>query len=134
MSSRSSPSSIPRSRTRRIGSVKARSAACGVGLHALAHEHGVAVADREHGADDPSDRLLDADRFEAGVGETARELVECLRGERGEQRLAAGVVAVEGGAADAGSAGEVGHARVTVLGEQASRRLEDRGRRAQAIV
>ena len=105
----------------------------GVGLHTLAHEHGVAVADGEHGAHGPSDRLLDADRFEAGVGETARELVERLRGERGEQRLAAGVVAVEGGAADAGSAGEVGHARVAVLGEQASRRLEDRGRRAEAI-
>ena len=81
----------------------------------FANEHGVAVADCGQCAHDSLDRVFDRGAFEAGVGEARGGLSEGMGGQRIEQRFPIGVVAVQGGTADAGRACDVGHVGVTAV-------------------
>ena len=129
-SARRTPSRMPRSNRSRSGSAEALVRVVLVGLDALADEDDVAVGDREQDAGEPLDPLGDGRVLEPGVGDPVGDLVERLGGERGEQRIAGGVVAIERRAADARRGRDLAHARV-VLGEEMRRGLEDRGARPQ---
>src|SRR5207253_8926022 len=60
-----------------------------------------------------------------GVGDAAAGVCKRLGGERHEQRLATGIVAVEGGAADAAGRRDVGHVRArAAVGEHVRRGVE----------
>ena len=96
-----------------------------------ASEDGVAVADCGEGAHDPLDRLVNGGAFEAGVGEAGGGVGERVGGQCVEQCFPIGVVAIQGGTADAGRGCDVGHVGTTaVFGKRVGSRVEDGGRGA----
>ena len=121
---------MPRSKTARSGGAEPAFGLVRLGPDAFADEDDVAVGNGEEDAREPLDPLDDAGLLETRVGDACGDLVESLLGERRQQRVACRVVAVERRATDAGSGGDLDHARVA-LGEQARRRLEDRSARVQ---